>query len=117
MSYNYSGFVQSLANMLVIDPTDPNYQIFLPNVIDDAEQRLYRELDLLNTITRQAGTLTANSRSFTLPSSGGRMVVTESISIFDLSGNRRVLPRESTSTGSMGLRRRRPCHPILKNTG
>ena len=65
MSLTYSTFVSSLANMLVIDPTDTNYLAALPNVIDDAEQRIYRELDLLSTIIRDStGTLTANSRSF-----------------------------------------------------
>lgn len=83
MSYNYAGYVQQLANMLVVPQTDPNYQIALNNIIDSAEQRIYRELDLLNTVVRdQGGTLTANSRNFTLPQTAGRFVVTNNFNVF-----------------------------------
>ena len=83
MSYNYSQLGVSLANMLVIPATDPNYLTALPNIIDDGEQRLYRELDILNTVVRDTGgNLTANSRNFTLPQTGGRFVVTESMNVF-----------------------------------
>ena len=87
MSYNYVQFVGNLANMLVIPATDPNYQTVIPSIIDDAEQRIYRELDLLATIVRdQSGTLTANSRNFTLPQTQGRFVVTESMNVIVTSG-------------------------------
>jgi hypothetical protein len=80
MSLTYSTFVSSLANMLVIPPTDANYLAIIPNVIDDSEQRLYRELDLLATIIRDSsGTLTPNSRNFTFPQ---HFVVSESINVF-----------------------------------
>ncbi|HVX90657.1 MAG TPA: hypothetical protein VHC20_03395, partial [Candidatus Paceibacterota bacterium] len=83
MSFNYDQFVANLANMLVVDPTNAEYLAIIPTVIDDAEQRIYRELDLLTTIVRDnSGTLTANSRDFTLPQSAGRFVVTESINVF-----------------------------------
>ena len=48
MAFNYSQFVVNLANMLVIPATDPNYLQALPSIIDDAENRIYRELDLLD---------------------------------------------------------------------
>lgn len=85
MSYNYTQFVTNLANMLVIPPTDPNYQVALPSIIDDAEQRLYRELDLLTTITRNiAGVTAANDRFFVFPQ---HFVVSENINIFTPAGN------------------------------
>jgi hypothetical protein len=78
--------------MLVIPPTDPNYQIVLPNIIDDVENRIQRELDLLATIVRDtSGSLTANSRNFTFPQ---HMVVCESLNVFTPSGtqtNRNIL--------------------------
>ncbi len=79
MSLTYNTFTTSLANMIVVPVNDPGYVIALPNIIDDAEQRLYRELDLLATVTRATGVLTANNRNFTLPSSGvnGNFVVVE----------------------------------------
>lgn len=83
MSLTYATFVSSLANMLVIPATDPNYLQFISNVIDDSEQSLYRALDLLNCITRdQGGNLTANSRTFNLPQTNGRFVGTESMNVF-----------------------------------
>lgn len=84
MSYNYSQYVANLANMLVIPVTDPNYQAVLPTIIDDAEQRIYRELDLLATIVRDtSGSLTPNSRNFTFPQ---HFVVCESLNVFTPSG-------------------------------
>ena len=83
MAYNYTQYVVDLANFLVIPSNDPNYQTALPNIIDDAEQRLYRELDLLSTIIRDSSaSLTPNSRSFTFPQDQGRIVVSESINVF-----------------------------------
>jgi hypothetical protein len=91
MSYNYSQYVANLATMLAIPPTNTDYNNILPSIIDDAEQRIYRELDLLNTIIRdQTATLTANSRTFTLPQDQGRFVVTESMNVFTPVGTTNV---------------------------
>jgi len=79
--------------MLEIPADDPNFVIVLPNIIDDSEQRIYRELDLLSTIVRDtSGTLTANSRNFTFPQ---HIVVSESINVFSQLG--------TTSTGRRQL--------------
>ena len=84
MSYNYTQYVTDLANLLVIPSTDPNFQTVLTNIIDDADQRIYRELDLLTTITRNtAGITTANSRDFTFPT---HFVVSENINVFAPAG-------------------------------
>lgn len=80
MTLTYSSYVTNLANLLVVPPTDANYLVVLPNIIDDSEQRIYRELDLLSTIVRDSTrTLTANSRSFTFPQ---HFVVCESINLY-----------------------------------
>lgn len=80
MSYTYAEYVTTLAQTLVVPPTDPNFLAELPRIIDDAEQRIYRELDLLDTVVRDAsGALTANSRLFTFPQ---HIVVSESINVF-----------------------------------
>lgn len=87
MAFNYSQFVVNLANMLVIPATDPNYLQALPSIIDDAENRIYRELDLLDTVVRDtSAALTPNSRSFTLPQSLGRFVVTNNMNVFTPTG-------------------------------
>jgi hypothetical protein len=69
-----------LANTLVVSSTNLALSIELPIIIDTAEQRCYRELQLLDTIVRdQSSTLTANSRNFTFPQ---HFVVSESINVF-----------------------------------
>lgn len=83
MSYTFQQYVAALANEAVIDPTDANYLAILPTIIDQAEQDIYRGLDLLSTIIRdQSATLTANSRNFTLPSGQGRFVTTQGFNVF-----------------------------------
>jgi hypothetical protein len=80
MSYNYTQYVNMLANTLVVSSTNLALSIELPIIIDTAEQRCYRELQLLDTIVRdQTSTLTANSRNFTFPQ---HFVVSESINVF-----------------------------------
>jgi hypothetical protein len=84
---NYGTFVSTIANLLVVPTTDPNFQQILPAMIADGEQRCYRELDLLDTQVRDtAGTLTANSRTFTLPQTYGMFIVTNNMNVFTPSG-------------------------------
>ena len=83
MSYTYTQYVTDLSNLLVVPSNQAEFQTDLPFIIDDAEQRIYRELDILGTIVRDTGgSLTANNRNFTLPQTGGRFVVTESMNVF-----------------------------------
>jgi len=81
MSLTYSQWIAELANLCVIDASDANFVANLPSTIDDAEQRIYRDLDLLNTVTRDTGTLSTGTRSFTLPSNLGRFVVTNGFNV------------------------------------
>ncbi len=50
MSLTYTTYVTSLANLLVVPESDSGFQTVLPNIIDDAELRIYRDLDLLDTV-------------------------------------------------------------------
>ena len=82
MALTYSQYVTSLANLIVVPEADANFQVDLPNIIDDAELRIYRDLDLLNTVVRDASsTLTTGTRTFSLPSASGTFVVTEQINV------------------------------------
>jgi len=81
MSLTYATWVSSISNLTAIDSADANFQAILPNAIDDGEQRMYRELDLLNTVTRDTGILTTGTRSFTLPQNNGRFVSTNGFNI------------------------------------
>ena len=79
---DYGSFKTQLANMLVVPEDDPGYVAALPNIIDDASMRLYRELDLLSTVVRTTGTLTLNNRNFELPeTSDGPFVVVEQFNV------------------------------------
>lgn len=81
MSLTYSTYVTSLANLLVVPEADDGFQTDLPNIIEDAELRAYRDLDLLNTTARATTTLTSGNRNLAIPSSAGTMVVTEQINV------------------------------------
>jgi len=54
MAYNYTGFVNELANLAGTSATNSYFVIELPNAIDYAEQRIYRELDLISAVTTDA---------------------------------------------------------------
>ena len=76
----YSTYVIGFANMLVVPTSDAGFQTMLPNSIDDAEQRLYRDLQLLNTVVRDSSiAFTTNTRTFNLPSAQGTFYVVDSI--------------------------------------
>lgn len=81
MSYTYSSWVTALANEIVVISTDPNFVGILPSCIDYAEQRLYSELDLLDTVTRDSAPLTIGNRNFTLPNNNGQFVVTNGFNL------------------------------------
>jgi hypothetical protein len=77
LSYNgtvagTNSYVEQLANLAVVklnlaDPTDP-FTILIPQAITYAENRIYRDLDFLSTVTRSSSyQLTAGNRNLTIP--------------------------------------------------
>lgn len=82
MSLNYTTYVSQLANLMVITSTDANFLTFLPGCIDYAEQRIYRELDLLYTQTTDATTqVSSGNRNFTLPTGAGTFITVDNLNI------------------------------------
>jgi len=82
MSINYTTYNSQLANLMVQNSSDPNYVTFLPGCIDYAEQRIYRELDLLVTRDQDNNThLSSGSRSVLLSTVSGTFTVVEQISV------------------------------------
>lgn len=76
MSYDYTTYSQALAELMVTETAQANFVAILPSIIDYAEQRIYRELDLLSTVVRDSsGVLSTNNRNFTLPTSVGTFIV------------------------------------------
>jgi hypothetical protein len=53
----------------------------IPTFIDQAEQMIYRALDLLSTIVQQSGSMVVSTREFTLPTTAGRFVVLQSVNV------------------------------------
>lgn len=81
MSYTYAQWVTAVANLIVETESRAEFQGILPSCIDYAEQRLYRELDLLDTVTRDYAPLTIGNRNFALPTTNGRFVVTNGFNV------------------------------------
>lgn len=86
-SLNYTTYVSQLSNLIVIASSDPNFQIFLPGCIDYAEQRIYRELDLLRTqVTDATATVSSGNRDFSLPTTVGTYITVDNLSIITPAG-------------------------------
>lgn len=89
----YSTYVTQIAEMAVVDPADVNFQTILPSMIDYAELRIYRDLDLMNTSTSihdASIVLAAGNRNLsfplTLPDGSGTFVVSEQLNLITPSG-------------------------------
>jgi hypothetical protein len=106
MSLNYTSYVTSLANLIPTLTTDTNFQTVLPNTIDDAEQRIYRELDLLQTVVADSSSQFATGqRVFNLPTSIGTFVVTQRIN---------AITPASATVANLGTRNPlTPCSPEM----
>jgi hypothetical protein len=105
MSLTYTTFTTQLANFLTVPLTDPNFVAAIPQIIDDAEQRIYRDLDLLQTITRDnSAALVSGNRNFQYPAPNGNIfVVIENINIITPAG---------VTNPELGTRV--PCLPVTK---
>lgn len=86
MSLTYDQYVSQIANLMVIGSTDANFQTMLPGMIDYAEGRCYRELDLLVTRVTTTTTLSSGNRNVTLPSSAGTYRVVEVVNVMTTVG-------------------------------
>jgi len=83
MALDYNSYVSSIANLMAADPTQPEFQIMLPNMIYYAEKRIYREMDLVNTVATTSSNLTAGDRLFTLPPAPyGSFITTQNVCVF-----------------------------------
>jgi hypothetical protein len=89
----YTTYLTQIAEMAVVAPDDVNFLAIVPAMIDYAELRIYRDLDLMNTSTSIHGSaikLTAGNRNLTfpmtLPDGSGSIVVTEQLNLISPSG-------------------------------
>jgi len=78
--YNYATYVNQIALLAVVDPADPNFVSNTPSMIEYAELRILRDLDLLVVSGSIEGYfLTVGSRQIIIPM--GTMVVSEQINV------------------------------------
>lgn len=62
----YSEYVDQIATLAVVPTTDPNFVSIIPSMITYAENRIYRDLDLLGTVSsNDSYTLADGTRSLT----------------------------------------------------
>ena len=80
---SYSAFVTALAAEMVVETDDADFVAILPTIIDYAEGRCYRDLGLADACVTTSGTLTADQRSFTLPTGNGHVLVVDYINVID----------------------------------
>lgn len=95
----YSEYVNQIATLAVVESTNAEFQIILPQMITYAENRMYRDLDFLFTSTSLHGTsfvLTPGNRNLSFninlsannDSAEGTFVVSEQINLLtDANGN------------------------------
>lgn len=81
----YAQYKTQIATLAVVEETNPAFVEILPQMITYAENRMYRDLDLLQTSTAVTGyAVTAGTRSLSIPE--GTLVVSEQINIITPAG-------------------------------
>jgi hypothetical protein len=84
MSYTYAQFQTALAIEMAVpnnNTADPQFVAILPTLIDLAENRCYRDLDLLYATNRQTTRLTAGSRTLDLSDLTPYLMILEGINV------------------------------------
>lgn len=94
---NYSGFLTDMAAWTQESATDPDWINSLPTVIELAEKRCYRDLDLLAAnVTDSTGLLSVNTRTFTLPTTYGRFISVDQAAVILTTGEKVLMTPVST---------------------
>jgi len=89
--YTYSSLIAALQIEAVQLASDPNWTGIINTILDDSEQRIYRDLDLVSCIVKDtSGSLTINSRNFVLPQSLGYFMTVKGMNVV-ISGTRAQL--------------------------
>lgn len=84
MALTYTTYVAALQTMIASNGIDVSFQTILPSCIDYAEQRIYRELDLLSTVTADTSvTLAIGNRLVAIPNT---FIVTNGFNVLTPAG-------------------------------
>ncbi len=104
MSFTYTTFQTALAIEMAVpnnDPTDAQFAAVLPTLVDQAEQRCYRDLDLLSATSSQTIPLTIGSSRLDFSTLSPNLLILEDMNI--------VLPATVTDPE---LGERQPAIPV-----
>lgn len=78
----YSDLLADVSNTIVVDPSNAPLLAIFPQWINYAEDRIYRELDMLVANVRDSSSSTVTgSRNFNLPTSIGTFLVLDAINV------------------------------------
>jgi len=91
MSLTYTSYINQIATMAVIPVTDPNFTAIIPSMIDYAELRIQRDLDLFaGQTTNSAYTLTAGTATVNLQDND--FITIQSVSLSSTTPHTPLLP-------------------------
>jgi hypothetical protein len=104
----YSTYVTQLAELAVVPTTDPDFQTILPQAIEYAELRMYRDIDFLSTVTSNVDlgvsiSTAAYNPIVTFPQ--GTFVTLQNVNV--------ILPAGQTDPNTSG-NSRQPMLPVTK---
>ena len=98
----YTTYKTTLATLSVVPDTDPNWLAILPSAIDYAELRIYRDLDLLSTVSTNTSYSTASNVS-RISLASGTFVTLQNVNVITPAG-----------TGNPDAGTRVPLLPVTK---
>lgn len=82
MAFTYATYLGTMSTLTAIASTNGDFVYIIPSVIEYAENRIYRELDMLVEDARDSTASTAAGvRNFTLPTSIGTFQIVNSINV------------------------------------
>lgn len=97
MALDYTSYIASIANLTALDSTQPEFVQIIPEMIAYAEQRIYRELNLIYTrIVNSTANVTPNQREFRLPTNAVDTSLLEFITVTNVNI---ITPAGQTATG------------------
>lgn len=103
MALDYTTYVTALSTLTAISPTDTNFLAILPEAINYAEQRIYRELSMLvEDVADSSSSTVALTRGFNNPTAIGQFQIVTGVN---------VITPASTAPDS-GTRN--PCTPVSR---
>ena len=113
---NYNIYCDTMRVMLVEDlqGQDANFEFIIPRMIEYAELRIYRELDLLNTYTATTALMVSGSRNVTVPTS---IVVVDNINVISPAGTTNPDAGTRVSLQRVSLDLLNMVHSVTATTG